>query len=70
VRQLQVTGTFRVDDLKEAFREMFKQSGVKGTQIVFLMTDSQVVDDRFLIYINAVLASGMCKPVFYNGGVQ
>lgn len=42
VRQLQVTGSFKVDDLLEAFREMFKQSGVKGIPIVFLMTDTQV----------------------------
>jgi dynein heavy chain len=64
VRQLQVTGSFKVDDLLEAFREMFKQSGVKGIPIVFLMTDTQVVDDRFLIYINAILASGWISGLF------
>jgi dynein heavy chain len=64
VRQLQVTGTFKVDDLLEAFREMFKQAGVKGIPIMFLMTDTQVIDDRFLIYINAVLASGWISGLF------
>lgn len=64
VRQLQVTGTFKVDDLLEAFREMFKQAGVKGIPIVFLMTDTQVVDDRFLIYINAILSSGWISGLF------
>lgn len=64
VRQLQVTGSFKVDDLLEAFREMFKQSGVKGIQILFLMTDTQVVDDRFLIYINAILASSWISGLF------
>jgi dynein heavy chain len=63
-RQLQVTGSFKVDDLLEAFREMFKASGVKGTQMVFLMTDTQVVDDRFLIYINSILASGWIPGLF------
>jgi dynein heavy chain len=64
VRQLQVTGSFRVDDLLESFREMFRQSGVKGIQILFLMTDTQVVDERFLIYINAILASGWISGLF------
>ena len=64
VRQLQVTGSFRVDDLLEAFREMFKLAGVKGIPLVFLMTDTQVVDERFLIYINAILASGWISGLF------
>jgi len=64
VRQLQVTGSFRVDDLLEAFREIFKQCGVKGVQILFLMTDTQVVDERFLIYINAILSSGWISGLF------
>lgn len=63
-RQLQVTGSFKVDDLLEAFREMFKAAGVKGIPMVFLMTDSQVVDDRFLIYINSILASGWISGLF------
>jgi len=64
VRQLQVTGTFKVDDLLEALRDMFKLSGVKGIPLMFLMTDSQVVDDRFLIYINAILSSGWISGLF------
>ena len=31
---------------------------------MFLMTDSQVVDDRFLIYINAILASSWISGLF------
>ena len=63
-RQLQVTGSFKVDDLLEAFRGMFIAAGVKGIPMVFLMTDSQVVDDRFLIYINAILASSWISGLF------
>jgi dynein heavy chain, axonemal len=63
-RQLQVTGSFKVDDLLEALRAMFIASGVKGIPMVFLMTDSQVVDDRFLIYINAILASSWISGLF------
>ena len=64
VKQLQITGSFKVDDLLEAFKDMFRLAGVKGVQMVFLMTDTQVVDDRFLIYINAILASGWISGLF------
>ena len=64
VRQLQITGSFKVEDLLESFREMFKLSGVKGLPMVFLMTDSQVIDERFLIYINAILSSGWISGLF------
>ena len=63
-KQLQITGSFKVDDLLEAFKTMFIASGVKGLPMVFLMTDSQVIDDRFLIYINAILASSWISGLF------
>jgi len=64
VRQLQITGSFKVDDLLEAFKDMFKLAGVKGQQLVYLMTDTQVVDERFLIYINAILSAGWISGLF------
>ena len=64
VRQLQVTSTFKVEDLKEELRAMFRAAGVKGTPTMFLMTDAQIVDDRFLIYINALLATGWISDLF------
>ena len=64
VKQVQISGSFKVDDLLEAFRDMFKLAGVKGIPIVFLMTDTQVIDERFLIYINAILSSGWISGLF------
>jgi dynein heavy chain len=64
VKQLQVTSSFKVDDLLEAFKTMFIQAGVKGIPIMFLMTDSQVVNDRFLVYINAILSSGWISGLY------
>eukprot|EP00903_Cladosiphon_okamuranus_P006208 g6103.t2 len=64
VRQLSVTSKFKVDDLKEALQEMFKTSGAKGTPLLFLMTDGQIVNERFLIYINDILANGWISDLF------
>lgn len=34
-------------------------AGVKNVGTVFLMTDAQVADERFLVLVNDLLASGM-----------
>ena len=52
VKQLAITSKFKVDDLKEELQAMYLAAGVKQTQIVFLMTDSQIVNEQFLVYIN------------------
>lgn len=54
----------QVEDLKEALQEMFKTAGVKGTPLLFLMTDGQIVNERFLIYINDILANGWISDLF------
>lgn len=53
-----------MEDLKEALQEMFKTAGVKGTPLLFLMTDGQIVNERFLIYINDILANGWISDLF------
>lgn len=43
---------------------MFRTAGVKGTPLMFLMTDGQIVNERFLIYINSILANGWISNLF------
>uniref|UniRef100_H3HCG5 AAA+ ATPase domain-containing protein n=1 Tax=Phytophthora ramorum TaxID=164328 RepID=H3HCG5_PHYRM len=64
VRQLSVTSNFRIEDLKENLAEMFKIAGVQGLPLVFLITDSQIVNERFLVYINDMLSSGWIPDLF------
>eukprot|EP00611_Tribonema_gayanum_P021674 TRINITY_DN4214_c0_g1_i1.p1 TRINITY_DN4214_c0_g1~~TRINITY_DN4214_c0_g1_i1.p1 ORF type:complete len:1693 (-),score=702.71 TRINITY_DN4214_c0_g1_i1:70-5124(-) len=70
VRQLAVTASFKVEDLKEALREMFRTAGVKGNPLMLLMTDGQIVDDHFLISINAILANGWVSDLFAKDEVD
>jgi len=63
-QQLAVTGTFSVMDLKEAIKPMYMNATVKGIPTLWLMTDSQIVNDKFLIYINALLSSGWISDLF------
>lgn len=54
----------QVEDLKEALQGMFKTAGVKGSPLLFLMTDGQIVNERFLIYINDILSNGWISDLF------
>ena len=64
VVQLSVTSKFTVADLKESLKDMYKSAGVKGNGIVFLMTDSQIVDEKFLVYVNDMLSSGWISDLY------
>jgi len=64
VTQLPITSNYRVEDLKEALRAIFKSSGVKGISIILLITDSQIVNEEFLVYINAILTNGYVPGLF------
>jgi len=63
-QQLSVTSNYKVDDFREALKEMYKQAGVKGIPLSLVMTDSQIVKEEFLVYINDMLASGWIPDLF------
>ena len=63
--QISVTAEYSVNDLKENLREMYKKAGVKpGVPLMFLLTDSQITDEKFLVYINDLLSSGRIPDLF------
>jgi dynein heavy chain len=64
-QQLSVTSEFSVADLKEVLRDLYKKAGVKpGEPIVFILTDTQITDERFLVYINDLLSSGRIPDLY------
>ena len=64
VVQLQVSAKFTEADFREALQGMFKQAGGKGIPTVFIMTDSQIVNERFLVYLNDILSSSWVTGLF------
>lgn len=40
---------------------LYIKAGVKNIGTVFLMTDAQVADEKFLVLVNDLLASGNSK---------
>ena len=70
VKQLAVTSKFGVEDLKEELRIMYMAAGVKGIPMVFLMTDGQIVNEKFLVYINGILNSGWISDLFLKEDID
>ena len=75
VVQIQLSGTYSMSDLKEDIKQMYFKAGLKGEQIVFMFLDSQIADEKFLVYLNEMLSSGKIPGLFaadeidtiYNG---
>ncbi len=43
---------------------MYFKAGIKEEGVLFLFTDSQISNERFLVYINDMLASGNIPDLY------
>lgn len=64
VVRIVVTSSYGMADLKTDIQAMFTKAGVAGSQLLFILTDSQITDDMFLVYINDLLSSGWIPELF------
>lgn len=62
--QMQLKASYGIPDLKLDLAGLYLKAGLKNAAIMFLMTDSQVADERFLVLINDMLASGQIPDLF------
>ncbi|XP_014680873.1 PREDICTED: dynein heavy chain 2, axonemal-like [Priapulus caudatus] len=56
--QIEVTRLYRTIEFKEDLRNLYWLAGVENKHTVFLFTDTQVVEEMFLEFINNMLSSG------------
>ena len=61
---IQLTGSYNVTNLKEDMLALYIRAGSKSENIVWMLTDSQVVDEIFLVYVNDFLSSGFIPDLF------
>lgn len=61
---IMISSTYSIGDLKTDLQGMFEKSGVKNEGILFLFTESQIADERFLVYINDLLSSGEIADLY------
>ena len=70
VSQIVISSTYGINDLKEDLKNMYNKAGIKEEGVMFLLTDSQITNERFLIFINDLLASGNIPDLFSSDEVD
>eukprot|EP00947_MAST-08B_sp_MAST-8B-sp1_P001611 g1611.t1 len=63
-----ISQTYGINDLKEDLQRMYHRAGVKEEGVAFLFTESQITNERFLVYINDLLASGRIPDLYDTEG--
>jgi len=56
--QITISQTYGLADLRQDLQNMYNKAGVKDEGVLFLFTEGQITDERFLVYINDLLSSG------------
>ena len=62
--QISLTKGYGIPQLKEDLAACFVKAGQKGVGVMFLMTDSQVADEKFLVLLNDLLSTGEIQGLF------
>ncbi|XP_061912443.1 dynein heavy chain 9, axonemal isoform X3 [Entelurus aequoreus] len=70
VFQITLRKGYSITDLKSDLASLYIKAGVKNIGTVFLMTDAQVADERFLVLVNDLLASGEIPDLFPDDEVE
>ncbi len=59
-----ISGQYGMNDLKTDLQTMYNKAGVKDEGVMFLFTDGQITNERFLVYINDLLSSGDISDLY------
>ncbi|XP_063817028.1 dynein axonemal heavy chain 9 isoform X3 [Pseudophryne corroboree] len=70
VFQITLRKGYGIPDLKADLASQYIKAGVKNVGTVFLMTDAQVSDEKFLVLVNDLLASGEIPDLFPDDEVE
>ncbi|XP_068196033.1 dynein axonemal heavy chain 11 [Antennarius striatus] len=70
VFQITLRKGYGINDLKSDIAALYIKVGVKNIGTVFLHTDAQIPDERFLVLINDMLASGDIPDLFVDEEVD
>ncbi|XP_041969099.1 dynein beta chain, ciliary-like [Aricia agestis] len=70
VFQIQLRRGYSINDLKLDLAGLYVKAGLKNIGNMFLMTDAQVADERFLVLINDLLASGEIPDLLADDEIE
>ena len=58
VFMITISSTYNITDLKTDLQTLYQKTGVKEDDYLFMFTEGQITNEKFLVYINDLLASG------------
>lgn len=64
VFQIVLRKGYGTSDLKADLAALYQKAGIKNVGIVFILTDAQIANERFLVVVNDLLASGEIPGLF------
>ena len=64
VAQITISSTYGVNDLKTDLQAMYRKAGIRGEGVMFLFTDNQITNEKFLVFLNDLLASGNIPDLY------
>ncbi|TRY82989.1 hypothetical protein DNTS_022847 [Danionella cerebrum] len=70
VFQITLKKGYGIPDLKSDLGSLYVKAGVKNIGTVLLMTDAQVAEEKFLVLVNDLLASGEIPDLFPDDEVE
>jgi dynein heavy chain len=70
VFQITLRKGYSIVDLKVDIAQLYIKTGLKNVGVMFLMTDAQVADEKFLVLINDLLASGEIPDLFADDEIE
>ncbi|XP_038521538.1 dynein heavy chain 9, axonemal [Canis lupus familiaris] len=70
VFQITLRKGYQIQDFKMDLASLCLKTGLKNLSTVFLMTDAQVADEKFLVLINDLLASGEIPDLYSDDEVE
>lgn len=62
--QITVTSSYSMTDFKNSLITLYKNTGLKGQDFTFILTDPQIVHEKMLVFINDLLSSGYIPELF------
>ncbi|XP_049632688.1 dynein axonemal heavy chain 9 [Suncus etruscus] len=68
--QITLRKGYEIPDFKVDLAGLCLKAGIKNLSTVFLMTDSQVADEKFLVLINDLLSSGEIPDLYSDDEVE
>jgi dynein heavy chain len=62
--QISVSQQYNMNDFKTDLQNMYSKAGVKQEGVLFILSDAQINNERFFVYLNDLLSSGNIPDLY------